>query len=629
MAVTSGSGRLRMVVAAAFIFGFVLLAQTHVASAQTQGERIHTYDVQVVVLANGTIDVTETIDYDFGFFTRHGILREFVTAQGYEPADDPDPRAASVRRDVEWWRKYPLDMISIASDAPDKYVLESVKSSFNADLQTKRARIGDKDISITGRHTYTIHYVQKGAVNAMPGDDELYWNIVGTGWDIPIDDVRVDVTAETGAITRVACFSGGTGSTDTCPAEIDNGVARYDERGLGAFQGVTIVATIPDSDGPDIEPIKYIKEKWSLERAFDVRLMTVLGAAAVAVVAIGGVGMLLFRVGRDRRSIGTVTDIAFSEGAEENTERVGLFENVPTPVEFVPPDGIRPAQLGVLIDESADTLDVSATLVDLAVRGYLRIEEVTNDRGKVRDHRLVRLAKNDSLLPYEQLLLQHLFETGPVVEMSQLKNKFAADMRAVKEALYVDAVERGFFSRRPDQVRQKWTALGFFGFAIGVALLIAAILLTHAALVAAPLAVAGVALAIGARFMPRRTARGTGAYRRALGFQDFIENSEKHRARFAEQQNLFTEYLPYAVVFGCTDKWARTFESLGYQPDTSAWYIGAYPFAFGSFSRSIETFSSSAGTLLSSTPASSGGSGFGGGGGFSGGGGGGGGGGSW
>ena len=617
-----------MVVAAAFVFGFVLVIQAQSASAQTLGERIHNYDVHVVVLANGTIDVTETIDYDFGFFTRHGILREFVTAQGYEPADDPDPRAASVRRDVEWWRKYPLDVISVESDAPDKYALESVKSSFNADLQTKRARIGDKDVSVTGRHTYTIHYVQKGAVNAMPGDDELYWNIVGNGWDVPIDDVHIDVTAETGAIARVTCFSGPLGATGTCKATTTEGVANVTDADLGSFQGVTIAATIPDANGPDVEPVKYIREKWSLERAFDLTLASVVGAAAVAVVAIGGVALLVFRVGRDRRAIGTVTDIAFSEGAEENTERVGLFENVPTPVEFVPPDGIRPAQLGVLVDESADNVDVSATLVDLAVRGYLRIEEVTNQRGKVKDHRFVRLAKNDSLLPYEQLLLQHLFETGPVVEMSQLKNKFASDMKEIKEALYVDAIDHGYFARRPDQVRQKWTAIGFFSLAIGAALPIAAIVATHVALVAAPLAVAGLLMAICARFMPRRTARGTGAYRRALGFQDFIENSEKHRAQFAEQQNLFTEYLPYAVVFGCTDKWARTFESLGYQPDTSLWYVGAYPFAFSSFSNSIESFSSSAASFLSSTPASSGGSGFGGGG-FSGGGGGGGGGGSW
>jgi uncharacterized membrane protein len=142
---------------------------------------------------------------------------------------------------------------------------------------------------------------------------------------------------------------------------------------------------------------------------------------------------------------------------------------------------------------------------------------------------------------------------------------------------------------------------------------------------------AGFLLAIAAKFMPRRTARGTGAYRRGLGFKDFIVNSEKHRAQFAEKHNLFTEYLPFAIVFGCTERWARTFESLGFVPDTSAWYVGANAFAFSSFSsfsNSLSSFTSSASTLLASTPGSSGGSGFSGGG-FSGGGGGGGGGGSW
>ena len=309
-------------------------------------------------------------------------MREFVTSQGYEPADDPDPRAASVRRDVEWWRKYPLDVISVDSDAPDKFALESVKSSFNADLQSKRARIGDKDV-LDHRPAHLHDPLRaEGRGQRLPGDDELYWNIVGTGWNVPIDKVHIDVTAETGAITRVSCFSGSVGSTNTCPTQIDNGIAQVQRAGLGSFEGVTIVAAIPDTDGPDIEPVKYIREKWSLERAFDVTPTTVAGAAAVGLFGVGGVGLLLFRVGRDRRSIGTVTDIAFSEGAEENTERVGLFEDVPTPVEFVPPDGIRPAQLGVLIDESADNLDVSATIVDLAVRGYLRIEEVTNNRGQ-------------------------------------------------------------------------------------------------------------------------------------------------------------------------------------------------------------------------------------------------------
>ena len=152
----------------------------------------------------------------------------------------------------------------------------------------------------------------------------------------------------------------------------------------------------------------------------------------------------------------------------------------------------------MLVDETADTIDVSATIVDLAVRGFLRIEEVTNSRGKVTDHRLIRLAKNDALLPYEQLLLTHLFSSGPAVEMKHLKNKFASKLHAVKSALYDDVVGAGYFPRRPDQVRQKWTAVGFLSLAACVGVLVFAVAKTHYAVVAAPLVLAGLALAIGA-----------------------------------------------------------------------------------------------------------------------------------
>ena len=128
--------------------------------------------------------------------------------------------------------------------------------------------------------------------------------------------------------------------------------------------------------------------------------------------------------------------------------------------------------------------------------------------------------------------------------------------------------------------------------------------------------------------MPRRTARGTAALRRVLGFRRFIDESEAERARFAERTNLFSEYLPYAIVFGCTEKWARAFAGLdGELPDIS-WYGGHGVFTASSFSESMDGFAVTTAGTMTSTPSGSGSSGFGGGG-SSGGGGGGGGGGSW
>lgn len=616
-----------LLVAAAPLWWLVVASP---AQAQASGfEHISDYAIDIFVRANGTIEVEETIVYDFGPLLRHGIYRDIYTSQDYDPSLDDDPRVAGLDRSLKWSRRYPLDVESVDSPtAPDKYAIEDPQRSSGADtFSVKRLKIGDKDKTITGKHTYVIRYSQRGVVNALPGDDEFYWNVVGFEWDVPIRRTVVTVRAETGAIPAVSCFAGLQGSTSRCvDAAIDGGEARFTDSSLGEGRGLTVVASILDDNGDAVEPEKIVREKWSLKRAFDVTPATVAGGVAVALGAGAGIGTLAFRRGRDRRAIGGATDIAFA-GEAAASEPVGLFEKYGTPVEFVPPDGIRPGQLGLLIDETADTVDVSATIVDLAVRGYLRIEEVTNGRGKVTDHRLVRLDRSDGLLPYESRLLGYLFPSMFTVSLNSLKKTFAAEMAEVKQMLYVDAVNNGWFDRRPDQVRQKWTALGVLSLVACVAALVGAIAFTHAALVAAPLAIAGPAMLVVAKFMPRRTPKGTGAYRRALGFKDFIDNSEKYRAEFAERKNLFTEYLPFAIMFGCVDRWAKTFESLGVQPDVGSWYVGTAPFSYSTFGRSVNSFSSSASSVLTSTPGSSGSSS--GGGGFSGGGGGGGGGGSW
>jgi uncharacterized membrane protein len=130
--------------------------------------------------------------------------------------------------------------------------------------------------------------------------------------------------------------------------------------------------------------------------------------------------------------------------------------------------------------------------------------------------------------------------------------------------------------------------------------------------------------------MPSRTAKGTGLLRRTFGFRTFItEGTEAAMAKFAEKENLFSDYLPYAIVFGVTDKWAKVFERLSGStaPPQTGWYISPHPFSYGAFSSSMDHFTTSTTGAIASTPAGSGGSGFSGG--FSGGGGGGGGGGSW
>jgi hypothetical protein len=578
-----------------------------VASAQT-AERIRSYDVDVAIDRSGSMLVTERIHYDFGTTEHHGIFR-----------DIPDRLAYDDTRD----RVYPIDVVSVSATAGASadYAIEDQGGTF-------RIRIGDPDATVSGEHLYTIVYRVEGALNAFGDHDELYWNAIGTEWPVPTERASVSVEAP-GAIERVACFSGLSGSGGSCGrATVEGSTAAFAQRDLAAYQALTIVVALPKG-AVSPEPAPILQERWSFARAFSITPVTAGVCVALLVLVIGFFVRTAWRTGRDRRYDAGAVDVVM--GAPDGTpERpVPLFESGGAPVEFAPPEDLRPGQIGTLVDEVANPLDVTATIVDLAVRKYLVIEEVPKKGlfGKP-DWKLTRLRPtDDALLPYEARVLDGLFEDGAEVRLSDLKTKFVQRLRRVQDALYDDMVGRGWFLARPDKVRARWTGIGVAVLALGAALEFVAVRWTTLGLLPIPVLVLGVLILVGAHEMPRRTPRGTGLTRRVAGFRTVIATAETHMSRWAEQENVFTRYLPYAIVFGLTDKWAKAFEGLAMQSDTS-WYVSPYPFAVGDFGHAMDGFTTAAAGTIASTPGGSGGSGFGGGG-FSGGGGGGGGGGSW
>ncbi len=571
-------------------------------------EHIAAYDVNLAVEPTGSLLVTETIDYDFGFASRHGIYRDIPVRFNY---------------DSRYERIYPLSVVSVdgSPGTPAKFEEENAGNS-------KRLKIGDSKKTITGAHRYTIVYRVKAALNGFPEHDELYWNAIGTEWSVPIDKATVRVTTPSD-ITDVACFGGGLGSRLACAnADRAGRVSGFSQSGLSAGEGLTVVVGFAKGAVP--EPMPVLDERWAVSRAFAATPATVATSLVLLLLGMVGVGQLAWRKGRDRQFSGSPVDAAFATAGQEEPVRpsFGPFGREETPVEFVPPDGLRPGQVGTLVDEAANTLDVTATIVDLAVRGYLRIDEIPKKGffGKP-DWKLTSLKAGDDLRLYERSLLEGLFKTGTEVNLSSLRNTFSARLKLVEDALYDDAITQGWFVGRPDKVRLRWRVIASFALVLSLVVLGVLAAATHAGLVAVPLVVTALALLASAKRMPRRTAKGTGALRRVQGFRRFILESEKDRARFAEQQHLFSEYLPYAIVFGATEKWARAFAGIDGELPQPNWYGGSGAFTAIGFSHSIDGFAVTTSGTITSTPAGSGSSGFSGG--FSGGGGGGGGGGSW
>jgi hypothetical protein len=265
-------------------------------------------------------------------------------------------------------------------------------------------------------------------------------------------------------------------------------------------------------------------------------------------------------------------------------------------VQFTPPAGVRPGMSGTIIDGSADMRDVTATIVDLAVRGFLRIEvaggpEQVDPRGKPkRDWVLHQILPPPTtpLEPMEAMLLSSLFAAGPQQHMSQLSPTFASSMHQMQAELSAETVRRGWYEKDPRyEDRGPWpmfvTLLGIVGGGF------IALQATPVAVISGLAMLASMIWARGkvARRIPR-TALGTAARIQTLGFKKYLETAEADQIRFEEAADIFSRYLPYAIAFGVAEHWAKTFgevaaraQAAGYVGDgfaftwLDAWFLGS------------------------------------------------------
>ena len=567
------------------VIAIVALA-TSPASADS-GWTIVAFNADITIRGDGSLAIVEAIDVDFGYLEKHGIYRDIPTRYRY---DD--------RRD----RLYRLTVQRVTDAAG-----HGVTYQVSAGSAVTEIKIGDPGRTVRGNQSYRITYTVDGALNTFADHDELYWNVNGAEWGVPTlaTSARITTPGAPGAFGNTACFQGSTGSTATCKiAGATTGPTFTATRTFAPGEQLTIVASLTKGAFAVAPPILVDRPR-TFGDHFSTSPLALAAAAVVLVAGIYGVWWLWWTRGRDRGG---------ARGA--------------IVAEYEPPDKLRPAQLGVVVDESADPRDLVATIVDLAVRGYLTItEHAKHGLFGQADWTLDKKKPGDDLLAYERKLFEGLFKDGDSVLLSSLKGTFAPTLKSAQELLYKDAMQRGWFVADPSRVRVAYAGLGCLTAAAGFGLAILLGQLLGWGFAGLALVPAGIALLVLNRAMPARTTAGAAVLERTLGFKRYMDTAETDRAAFAEKEGLFTAYLPYAVMFASVDRWLRAFAGLDTARAVSSFYVGPGPFNALAFSNSFGSFSSSLASTVVSTPAGSGGSGFSGG--FSGGGGGGGGGGSW
>jgi uncharacterized membrane protein YgcG len=572
--------------------------------------RISRFDVNALIDPAGTAAVTLDFDFDFAGDPGHG---PYITL----------PLRQRIEGDPDRWRMIDVTLGQVTS--PSGASAETQLTEVDGNLLI---RVGSEGRTVTGVQSYRINYTMRGLIaprQATSGLDEVNWNVVGLQWELPMQRISATVTGPA-AVGRVACFVGADFSAPCDSAASRGRTATFRHAALDPGNGLQVVAGFPAGTYTGAEA--RLEKRYHIGNMFPITPVT--GAATALLTALGLTTVLLRarRSARDDVYLGLTPGTVPAAGERAVVGRLGV--KAPVAVAFTPPRGreggrIRPGEMGTLVDATAHNVDLTATIIDLAVRGHFVIIPLEGKR-----YSFSRQASGEPLVDYEQHLVDTLFSRGPVVTTDDLKDKaYATLLTGARTKLYRRiTTDLHWFKMNPlhATLLAALAGAGVIVLGVGLGLLLG---LVGFGLLGLAGVIVGATLIVLSRRFGRRTALGSAMLAQSQGFRLYLTTAEADQIRFEEGIDVFSRYLPYAIVFGVADRWASVFETLAaqgrYTADTT-WYGGGVygPFAGRAFTSSLDRLASTMSqSMQSATAATGGGSGFSGGGGFGGGGGGG------
>ena len=567
---------------ALFSLLFSLLAFAATARAQPNNWRVADFQDTISIASNGTALVSEKITLAF-VGQWHGIHRTI-------PVEYPGPQGTNYTLF--------LNVLSVTDENGNKLKYDSSKSGAFRDL-----KIYIPDAVDTTRIVNIDYSVRNGVRFFDSSNDdyaEFYWNVTGNDWPVPIDHASAFVTLPENAAggLRAQAFTGSYGSKESdATAEVKGADVVFETtHALPMRGGLTIDIYVPQG---------VLKPPSALAKLF-----WFLGSNPIVFLP-----LLTFAV---------MFGLWYSVGRDPDP-------GVSVAPQYEPPKGMCPAEAGTLLDDTIHPRDITSTIIDLAVRGYIKIEEKV-DTFLVFHHKdyLFTLQKpveqwGTDLTPHERVMLENIFLAGSETRLSSLKNRFYTVIPIVREDIMSALKSKGIYALDPE------SANGYsIVAAVAIAILVIAVqimgwmnLFYSVPLVIGSVLVSALIWWLFARQMTAKTLTGARTAIAVLGFQEFMNRVDADRIK-RMPPDTFEKFLPYAMALGVEHHWAQAFD--GIIKDQPSWYVspngyvGFTPLFFASSMQSMATDMHQ--VFVSAPRASSGGSGFssGGGGGFSGGG---------
>ena len=485
-----------------FCFGLLFLASFCFA------EEIESFNSRIIVNEDSSLNITETIVYDFGDEQKHGIYRYFK-------GENNDPVISDV---------------SVIDEDGDPY-----KYNFN----NNKVKIGDEFITVWGKRTYIINYKLKGAINYLKDYDELYLNINGFDWQIPIHKIRAEVIIPKNLENNSLFFESyygtqGSKNTGISLANFDLNTTNiiYETNSLSEGENFTILARFP----------KEIVKKPSIINIENFFIF-------FPVIVFVSMFFIWLKYGRAPKGRGTI---------------------IP---EYSAINNLSPIEIGTLVDEKLDNIDISAEIIYLATKGYLTITQIKK-KGFFKnemDYNLKKLEKDESdLNDFDKDILDFLFKDGDDVLLSKLdKTNIASFILRIREKVSDKLLENGYFFKNKF-INNITTVI-----LLGVFSMIVFFVMNYFVIAFSFL----ISLFIVTLFLikfSKLTQKGVEARENIQGFKLYLSVAEKDRINFhnAPEKNpkTFEKLLPYAMVLGVEKEWAKQFEGMYVD---SNWYVQA------------------------------------------------------
>jgi uncharacterized membrane protein YgcG len=587
---------------------------------------IDNFEVDILVNQDSTLEVVEKIEVDFSE-KRHGIFRDipvkYKNDQGFE-------------------YNMKLKVLSVENEQGKPYQFEI--SNYQDD---KRIKIGSPSFEVIGEQVYVVRYEIKKGIRYFEEHDELYWNPVGTGWPTSIEKASSRVRFEDGVnfISQTGlCYTGEFASREKNCLVRENAKETLFEssKPLDAYEGMTIVLNFPK--GEIYQPTKteyfwmFLADNWGF-----------------------GLPIIIFVL---------MFVVWFKKGRDQDFKKTLIAQ-------YEVPDNLTPGEVGYLMKERYSGRFLAGDIVNLAVKGYLKIVEISKknvispvffqkinllknikithllffllvaffinlnlfiglliliiilkffnlQRFKLKEYQFEKLKdwKNiESLTKHEKRILEGIFKSKAIGSKVRLKERvdFYQDKKEIDSRVKGQISAKNYFLNSFWNKKIVYVSIGLLFL---VLFFILGIFKERVDFILGGILSFPIILFFSL-FMSKKSSKGAEAFWKTRGFKHYIDIAENDRSKFYAKENMFEQVLPYAIVFGNVDKWAKAFDGIIKEPPD--WYSGSDVFNVIVFSNALNNgiVYSSNSAAVSPSSSGSGGSGS------SGGGGGGGGGGSW